>query len=257
MKDFLLRLLNLLSFGILGNKPAPKPVSPPESSEPEPEPPQPEPEPLPELEPEPDPEPEPKPAPPRKSIVPLLIYPSESGDTLLDETTEAPAGNYYISSPLELPITPINDAIGAAEDWLADVLGTRIVWTQVRIINSERSLSDWRSRNISLIRDETDILGLPWTDDYIYLAFVRGMGGYAGGIRYRDGSAGYAMVGDVCLQAICNYGTPTAGSVLLGERGWPPNAYSVIGQTGAFIHEALHGLDLPHPDGWPEEQRPD
>lgn len=31
----------------------------------------------------------------------------------------------------------------------------------------------------------------------------------------------------------------------------------MIGQTGAFIHEALHGLDLPHPDGWPEEARPD
>jgi hypothetical protein len=26
----------------------------------------------------------------------------------------------------------------------------------------------------------------------------------------------------------------------------------LTGQTGAFIHEALHGLDLPHPDGWPD-----
>ena len=25
---------------------------------------------------------------------------------------------------------------------------------------------------------------------------------------------------------------------------------------GAFIHEALHGLDLPHPDGWREPDRP-
>ena len=82
------------------------------------------------------------------------------------------------------------------------------------------------------------------------------MGGYAGGIGYQDGNAGYAMVGDVCLEAICQYLEPTSGSVLLGGDGWPANSYSTIGQTGAFIHEALHGLGLPHPDGWPEGDQP-
>ena len=80
------------------------------------------------------------------------------------------------------------------------------------------------------------------------------MGGYAGGIRYESGEAGYAMVGDICLEAICEYHEPTAGSTLL--QGWPPNAYARADQTGAFIHEALHGLDLPHPDGWPEDDLP-
>ena len=82
------------------------------------------------------------------------------------------------------------------------------------------------------------------------------MGGYAGGIKYQNGDAGYAMVGDICLEAICGYPPPTAGSALLGDNGWPANSYSLIGQTGAFIHEALHGLDLPHPDGWPEGDQP-
>ena len=122
------------------------------------------------------------------------------------------------------------------------------------MINSQRSLPEWRSGQIGLIKGEVEGVGLPWTDDYIYLAFVRGMGGYAGGIRYENGTAGYAMVGDVCLEAICEYPEPTAGSVLL--QGWPANASGPTGQMGAFIHEALHGLDLPHPDGWPEGDRP-
>ena len=150
----------------------------------------------------------------------------------------------------------MDEAIREAEEWLATALSRRIPWNPVTRIDSERTLSEWRSGQIGLIRDEVEELGLPWTDDYIYLAFVRGMGGYAGGIRYESGEAGYAMVGDICLEAICEYHEPTAGSTLL--QGWlpPPNAYARAGQTGAFIHEALHGLDLPHPDGWPEDDLP-
>ncbi len=199
--------------------------------------------------------PPPEPVPPPKTIVPLLIFPRIADGIQLNQVTQVGPDRYYTSSPWEPGSEKVNQAIRAAEDWLADALGTRIRWNQVRVINSQLSLSEWRSRNIGLIKEEVDLLGLPWTDDYVYLAFVRGMGGYAGGIRYESGNAGYAMVGDICLEAICEYPQPTAGSVLLS--GWPPNSYSLIGQTGAFIHEALHGLDLPHPDGWPEGNQPD
>ncbi len=194
-----------------------------------------------------------KPAP--KTIVTLLIFPRLSDDIEFDSTAEVGEDKYYVSSPWELSSSKVNEAIRNAEDWLADALGTRIKWNQARSIRSQRSLSEWRSEKIELIKGEVDLLGLPWTDDYIYLAFVRGMGGYAGGIRYENGNAGYAMVGDVCLEAICQYTFPTSGSILLA--GWPTNAFSLTGQTGAFIHEALHGLDLPHPDGWPEGNQPD
>lgn len=127
----------------------------------------------------------------------------------------------------------------------------------MRVIHSRRDTTEWRSRNIYLIKDEVDLLGLPCTDDHIYLAFVRVMGGYAGGTGYQGGNAGYAMVGDIYLEAVCEYPEPTAGSTLLGHEGWPRNSYSLAGQARAFIHEALHGLGLPHPDGWPEGNQSD
>ena len=201
--------------------------------------------------------PSPQSIPQPKSIVTLLIFPRMTDDIELDKTVEVGEDKYYTSSPWELSAKKVDEAVQAGEDWLTDVLGTRIQWNQVRLINSQRSLPEWRSGNISLIKEEVDSLGLPWTDQYIYLAFVRGMGGYAGGILYEDGKAGYAMVGDVCLEAICEYPEPTAGSVLLGNDGWPSNSYGLTGQTGAFIHEALHGLGLLHPDGWPEGNQPD
>ena len=199
----------------------------------------------------------PEPVAPPKTIVALLVFPRMAEDAQLDRVTEAGSDKYYISSPWELDSGKVDEAISVAEDWLADVLGTRIGWNAVRTINSKRTLTEWRTEQIGLIRGEVELLGMPWTDDYIYLAFVRGMGGYAGGIRYEGGKAGFAMVGDVCLEALCGYPEPTAGSVLLGNNGWLANSYSLIGQTGAFVHEALHGLDLPHPDGWPEGSRPD
>jgi len=196
-------------------------------------------------------------APPTKSIETLLIYPRLTEEIGLDKSIKFGEDEYYTSSPWKLGTTEVNQAISVAEDWLANVIGRRIKWNQVRVIDSRRSLSEWRSQNIGLVKEEVELLGLPWTDDYIYLAFVRGMGGYAGGIRYENGRAGYAMVGDVCLEAVSDHPAPTAGSVLLGDKGWLSNSYSRIGQTGAFIHEALHGLDLPHPDGWPEGNQPD
>ena len=231
--------------------------------------------------------PSPKPVPPPKSIVTLLIFPTLTEDIEFDKTAEVGTDKYYVSSPWELGEAKLNEAIRVAEDWLADALVARIRWNSVEVVHSQRTLAEWRTRQIGLIKDEVALLGLPWTDDYIYLGFVRGMGGYAGGIRYENGNAGYAMVGDVCLEAICNYPAPTAGSVLLDGSVWPPirivspvrpvpcnypaptagsvlldgsvwppNSYSLAGQTGAFIHEALHGLDLPHPDGWPDRDQP-
>ena len=200
--------------------------------------------------------PSPEILPPAKSIVTLLIFPTLTGDVEFDKSVEVGTDTYYVSSPWEPGDRNVNDAIKIAENWLADALVTQIKWNPVRMIHSQRTVSEWRSRKISLIKDEVALLRLPWTDDYIYIAFVRGMGGYAGGIRYENGNAGYAMVGDICLEAICSYQTPTAGSALLGASGWPSNAYSLAGQTGAFVHEALHGLDLPHPDGWPADNQP-
>ena len=231
MKRCLRWLLRLFSFGIFGKPP----LAPDKRDTPA----------LPET------------LPPPKGIVTLLIFPTITDDIEFNKSTEVGGDTYYLSSPWDVNSDKVNKAIQAANDWLATALGTRITWNLVRTINSQRSISQWRSGKIRLIKEEVSLLGLPWTDDYIYLAFVRGMGGYAGGIRYQRGEAGYAMVGDVCLEAICEYPASTAGSVLLGDKGWPPNSYSLIGQTGAFIHEALHGLDLPHPDGWPGGHQPD
>ena len=61
----------------------------------------------------------------------------------------------------------VNDAIRYAEDWLATALGTRIGWNSVVLVNSRKNLAEWRSRNISLIQEEVEELGLPWTDDHI------------------------------------------------------------------------------------------
>ena len=231
MIRFLKWLLRLLSFGLIGREPSSSPGG------------------------ERDTAPSSGSAPQTKAIVSLLVFPALTEDPRFDTAVEVGDDRYYVSSPWGLSMARVNDAIRYAEDWLATALGTRIGWNPVVLVNSRKNLAEWRSRNISLIREEVEELGLPWTDDHIYLAFVRGMGGYAGGIRYENGNAGYAMVGDVCLEAICEYPSPTAGSVVLD--GWPANSFSLTGQRGAFIHEALHGLDLPHPDGWPEWDRPE
>ena len=188
------------------------------------------------------------------TIVPLLIYPSLPDRAALDQTVQDGDDRYYTSAPWRVTESQVAAAVKEGERWLAGVLGVDIKWDRLRVVRSDWDLFKWRSEKIALVKEEVEGLGLPWTDLYIYVAFVRGMGGYAGGVGYRDGVAGYAMVGDVCLEAICGYPAPTAGSVLLD--GWPANSYGPVGQKGAFVHEALHGLDLPHPDGWPEGDRP-
>ena len=137
----------------------------------------------------------PRSVPPPKTIVPLLVFPKLTDQVVSNETSQVGTESYYVASPWELSSAKVDEVIRRAEQWLADALGTRIGWNPVREINSQRSLSEWRSGQIGLIKEEAEGVGLPWTDDYIYLAFVRGMGGYAGGIRYENGAAGYAMVG--------------------------------------------------------------
>lgn len=157
---------------------------------------------------------------PPKTIVPLLIFPRPAGQLTPNETIQVGDDTYYVASPWEVDTEKVDEAIREAEEWLATALSRRIPWNPVTRIDSERTLSEWRSGQIGLIRDEVEELGLPWTDDYIYLAFVRGMGGYAGGIRYESGGAGYAMVGDICLEAIAS--TPSPPPAPRCSRDGPP-----------------------------------
>ncbi len=197
-----------------------------------------------------------------KSVVPLLVYPvlpdsfAFNQVQLVDKTDESGQDSYYTSEPWLVDMQKVAQAVTYAEGWLTQALGTPIRWEPVRTIQSQSSLAQWRSGKIYLIENEVKSLGLPWNENHVYLAFVRGMGGYAGGINYQNGNAGFAMVGDVCLEAICEFPQPTAGSELLQPPVWGPNAYSLAGQSGAFIHEALHGLGLPHPERWPAGEQP-
>ena len=154
-----------------------------------------------------------------KTICTLLIYPRVTDALILNETTLIDTEKYFLTAPWIVDTERINQAVRFAENWLAETLGDRISWQPVMAVDSHLTVAEWRAGNIYLIKDEVDLLGLPWSEEYIYLAFVRGMGGYAGGIGYQDGNAGYGMVGDVCLEALCEYQEPTSGSVLLGEAG--------------------------------------
>ena len=77
-----------------------------------------------------------------KTIVTLLIFPRLTEDVQLDEVTEAGSDKYYVASPWEMDSGKVDQAIGVTEDWLADVLGTRIGWNGVRTINSQRTLTE-------------------------------------------------------------------------------------------------------------------
>ena len=193
---------------------------------------------------------------PSRAIVPLLIYPRVDNGLVLNEADQVGDESYYVSEPWLLDTDKVKQTIVFADQWLTQALGTRIPWVSLLTVHSHHSLADWRTKKISLIKEEVERHGLPWTEDRVYLAFVRGMGAYAGGYGYGDSTPGYAMVGDVCLEAICEFSNPNAGSTLLGANGWPANSYGAPGQTGAFTHEALHGLGLPHPDQWEEGNQP-
>ena len=206
----------------------------------------------------PDPSIRPIPAPvsSSKTIVPLLVLPRLPGGFQFDFVEEVGEDRYYTSSPWEPDVEALRAAIVTAESWLGTAVGTPIPWEPLRQVNSERSLAEWRTEGVHAVRAEVERLLLRWTEDYVYLAFVRGLGGYAGGIGFRPGEAGFAVVGDICIEAVCGYAEPTSGSVLLGSGPWPASAWSAAGQTGAFVHEALHGFGLPHPDGWRADRQP-
>lgn len=190
-----------------------------------------------------------------RMIIPLLIYPRDIASQSAGELTMIGADRYFLSAPIEVPRGQVQSALVTAKTWLDVMLGIDIPWAPLREIASNFSVVEWRSAGIGLLEREVREASMPWTDDFIYLAFVRSMGGYAGGIKYERGRAGHAMVGDVCLESICHYPEPNATSALLGE-GWPSSSRSAQGQTAAFLHETLHGFDLPHPDGWPVGEQP-
>ena len=191
-----------------------------------------------------------------KSIVPLLVMPRRPDGFELDIVQPDGEDRYYTSSPWEPDLEALQSAIITAEEWLETAVGTPVEWDPIQQVDSERTVAEWREQGVHAVRAEVEQLSLRWSDDFVYLAFVRGLGGYAGGIGFTPDQAGFAVVGDICIEAVCGYAIRTAGSVLLGNGSSPASAWSASGQTGAFVHEALHGLGLPDLDGWPEEGRP-
>jgi hypothetical protein len=184
-----------------------------------------------------------------------LIYPKGIEQEPVGEEVRVGDALYFLSWPVELPQEQVEAAIDSAKLWLDDVLGAELPWAPLERLDSKFTLSQWRASGIEMLKREIEDRSMPWSRDQGYLAFVRGMGGYAGGIGYQESGAGYAMLGDVCLEAISGLPEPNAASVLLGEA-WSDTSRSAQGQTAAFIHEALHGLGLPHPDGWPADEQP-
>ena len=154
-----------------------------------------------------------------------------------------------------MPADRLSDSISAGRVWLDDVLGVELRCDALEHIESRIPISEWREQGIAALRRELEERQKPLTSEYVYLALVRGMGGYAGGIPYTESGSGYAMLGDIGIEALCSYPTPNAASALLDDS-WPDNARSRDGQTAALLHELLHALGLSHPDAWPPAQRP-
>jgi hypothetical protein len=207
-----------------------------------------------------------------KTIVPLLIYPrleslddsvigrfTDANGKILDrnpgQDTNESASFYFISEQWMVDHRRVSRAVQEADAWLTEVLGLRIPWQPLGVIDSQFTLKTWRERGVHLLQNEVRKQGWPWRKEFIYLGFVRGLGGFAGGISWNQGAPGQAAVGDVCLEAICEHHSPTAGSSLLG-RNFHADSYGTHGQTGAFIHEVLHALGLQHIEAWQEEVRP-
>lgn len=136
-----------------------------------------------------------------------------------------------------------------------DVLGVELRWFALERLESHTPISQWRKQGIDALKQELRERHKPLTGEYVYLALVRGMGGYAAGLSYTESSPGYAMLGDICIEALSSYPPPNAPSTLL-DHSWPDNARSRNGQTAALLHELLHALGLPHPDSWPLAHRP-
>ena len=190
-----------------------------------------------------------------RNIVALLVYPRDLDKEPVGTYVPVRDDTYYLSWPVRIPEERLYDAVYAGRLWLNEVLGVDLRWYAVERIDSRMTLLEWRDRGIQALKAEVEERGKPLRREYVYLGFVRGMGGYAGGLSYSESGPGYAMVGDICLEALCSYPDPNAASALLDES-WPDNARSRDGQTAAFLHELLHALGLPHPDAWPPSRRP-
>ena len=190
-----------------------------------------------------------------RNIVVLLIYPKDLDREPVGTNVHAGDDTYHLSWPVRIPEQQLFNAVSTGKAWLNDVLGVDLRWYAVERLESRAPLSEWREHGIAVLKREIEERGKPTSREYIYLGFVRGMGGYAGGIGYSESAPGFAMLGDICLEALCSYPLPNSASALLDES-WPDNARSSVGQTAAFLHELLHGLGLHHPDTWPASQRP-
>ena len=190
-----------------------------------------------------------------RNIVVLLIYPRDLDREPVGTTVHAGDDTYHLSWPVRIPEQRLFNAVSTGKAWLNEVLGVDLQWYAVERLESQFPLSEWREHGISVLKREIEERGKPTSREYVYLGFVRGMGGYAGGIGYSNSAPGFAMLGDICLEALCSYPLPNSASALLDES-WPDNARSSTGQTAAFLHELLHGLGLFHPDAWPASQRP-
>ena len=190
-----------------------------------------------------------------RSIVVLLIYPTDLELEPIGAPVPIGEDTYFFTWPLEVPADRLSDSISAGRVWLDDVLGVELRWHALEHIESRIPISEWREQGIAALKRELEERQKPLTSEYVYLALVRGMGGYAGGLPYTESGSGYAMLGDICIEALCSYPAPNAASALLDDS-WPDNARSRDGQTAALLHELLHALGLHHPDAWPPAQRP-
>ncbi len=190
-----------------------------------------------------------------RNIVVLLIYPKDLDREPVGTNVHAGDDTYHLSWPVRIPEQQLFNAVSTGKAWLNEVLGVDLQWYAIERLESLAPLSEWREHGIAVLKREIEERCKPASREYIYLGFVRGMGGYAGGIGYSESAPGFAMLGDICLEALCSYPLPNSASALLDES-WPDSARSSVGQTAAFLHELLHGLGLHHPDAWPASQRP-
>ncbi len=190
-----------------------------------------------------------------RNIVILIVYPADLDREPIGVPIPLRKDTYFITWPLRAPNDRLLPAIYDARAWLNGVLGVNLSWYALERLESRTPIAQWREQGISALKRELRDRGKPLTREYVYLALVRGMGGYAGGLSYTQSDAGFAMLGDICIEALCSYSTPNAASALLDDS-WPDNARSRNGQTAALLHELLHALGLSHPDSWPVVQRP-
>ena len=135
--------------------------------------------------PDPSIRPIPAPAGSSKTVVPILVLPQVPDDFQLDTKQEQGGDRYYTSSPWQPDMDALNAAIITAESWLESVVGTKIPWEPIRQVQSERTVAEWREGGVYLVQAEVERLLLRWSDDYVYLAFVRGLGGLCGRYRIR------------------------------------------------------------------------